>query len=65
MAARLKGKTGKPAISFAGHYNTVPAGNETLWTTDPFSGEIRDGRIYGLGSYDMKPRASFLQNSFA
>jgi succinyl-diaminopimelate desuccinylase len=30
----------------------VPAGEG--WTVDPFGGEVRDGRLYGRGSCDMK-----------
>ncbi len=40
-------------ICFTGHVDTVPLGNEP-WTVDPFGGEIRDGKIYGRGSTDMK-----------
>jgi succinyl-diaminopimelate desuccinylase len=40
-------------ICFTGHVDTVPLGAEP-WTIDPFSGEIRDGKIYGRGSTDMK-----------
>jgi succinyl-diaminopimelate desuccinylase len=32
----------------------VPAGNESAWTVPPFSGDIRDGKIYGRGAVDMK-----------
>ena len=39
---------------FAGHTDVVPAGNATEWVVPPFSGEIRDGRLYGRGSSDMK-----------
>jgi succinyl-diaminopimelate desuccinylase len=46
--------TGRPHLCFAGHTDVVPAGNEAAWTSPPFSGEIRDGRIYGRGAVDMK-----------
>ena len=35
-----------------GHFDVVPAGGG--WTLDPFGGVVRDGRIYGRGSCDMK-----------
>lgn len=35
-----------------GHTDVVPAG--TGWSLAPFSGELRDGRIHGRGSADMK-----------
>jgi succinyl-diaminopimelate desuccinylase len=40
------------AIHLNGHFDVVPAGEG--WTGDPFSGEVRDGRLYGRGSCDMK-----------
>lgn len=41
-------------LLFNGHTDTVPAGNAELWDSDPWSAEIRDGKMYGLGSCDMK-----------
>ncbi|MGH3458125.1 M20 family metallopeptidase [Aeromicrobium sp.] len=35
-----------------GHTDVVPVG--TAWSGDPFSGDLRDGRIHGRGSTDMK-----------
>lgn len=37
-----------------GHIDVVPTGNVDRWRSSPFSGEIREGRIYGRGSSDMK-----------
>ena len=37
-----------------GHMDVVPVGNEDLWSDGPWSGAIRDGKIYGRGSCDMK-----------
>lgn len=42
-----------PAAVFTGHLDTVPLGR-AAWRFDPFGGEIRDGRLYGRGSTDMK-----------
>ena len=36
-----------------GHLDTVPIG-EQPWTVNPFGAEIKDGRIYGRGTTDMK-----------
>lgn len=44
--------TAGPHLCFAGHTDVVPVGSG--WTTAPFAGEIRDGRIYGRGACDMK-----------
>ena len=35
-----------------GHTDVVPVG--AGWTTDPYGGVLRDGRIYGRGATDMK-----------
>jgi succinyl-diaminopimelate desuccinylase len=32
----------------------VPAGDDSAWTLPPFSGEIRNGEMYGRGAVDMK-----------
>jgi acetylornithine deacetylase len=45
---------GKPAgIVLSGHTDTVPWEGQA-WTGDPLSAELRDGRLYGRGSADMK-----------
>lgn len=37
------------------HYDVVPAGDLSMWTkAEPFSGEVKDGKIFGRGSQDMK-----------
>ncbi len=40
------------ALLFDAHMDVVPPAGE--WRTDPFGGEIIDGRLYGRGSTDMK-----------
>ena len=50
----LEGTGGGKSLLWNGHYDTVPVGNLDYWTVDPFGGEVRDGRIYGRGSGDMK-----------
>lgn len=40
-------------MCFAGHVDTVPLG-ESSWQFDPFSGEIHNGCLYGIGASDMK-----------
>src|SRR6478752_7743872 len=45
---------GKPAgIILSGHTDTVPWDGQD-WTADPLSGQVRDGKLYGRGSADMK-----------
>ena len=42
-----------PPLVLTGHFDTVPLG-ANKWKEDPFSGIIKDGKIYGRGSSDMK-----------
>ena len=43
----------RPGLVLHGHIDVVPA-NAQDWQVDPFSGEIRDGAIWGRGAVDMK-----------
>ena len=43
-----------PHISFAGHTDVVPPGDESAWSHGAFSGEVKDGFLYGRGAVDMK-----------
>jgi succinyl-diaminopimelate desuccinylase len=43
-----------PHISFAGHTDVVPPGDEAAWTHGAFSGDVKDGLLYGRGAVDMK-----------
>jgi succinyl-diaminopimelate desuccinylase len=46
--------TAAPHITFAGHTDVVPAGDETAWSHGAFSGDVKDGFLYGRGAVDMK-----------
>ena len=46
--------TESPVFCFAGHTDVVPTGNLDAWNSAPFAPEIRDGKLYGRGSADMK-----------
>lgn len=50
--ARLDGGD-KPALVLLNHMDVVPA-DASYWDEDPLSGAVRDGKIYGRGSLDMK-----------
>ncbi len=52
VVARVVGRPGGPCVHFNGHIDVVEAGHG--WTVDPFAGVVRDGRLYGRGSCDMK-----------
>ncbi|UAA38026.1 succinyl-diaminopimelate desuccinylase [Paraneptunicella aestuarii] len=43
-----------PLLAFCGHTDVVPVGDANKWLTDPFSGEIIEGELYGRGVTDMK-----------
>ena len=47
------GEANGPGLVLCGHTDVVPVDGQP-WATDPFRAEIRDGRIYGRGSCDMK-----------
>jgi succinyl-diaminopimelate desuccinylase len=46
--------TGNTGLLLIGHMDTVPTGDEKLWTYPPVSGTIAEGRIYGRGAVDTK-----------
>ena len=52
LYARLGSKA--PHVMFAGHTDVVPIGNKDDWSSDAFSGDVRDGIMYGRGAVDMK-----------
>jgi succinyl-diaminopimelate desuccinylase len=49
---KLIGEIPGKKLNFNGHTDTVPV--VTGWDTDPFTPVKKDGKIYGLGSNDMK-----------
>lgn len=50
--------SGGKVLFFDSHVDTVEAENATAWQVPPFSGEIRDGYLWGRGSVDMKSAAA-------
>lgn len=46
--------TSSPNFCFAGHTDVVPTGNAKSWNAGPFSGMVKNGKIYGRGASDMK-----------
>jgi acetylornithine deacetylase/succinyl-diaminopimelate desuccinylase-like protein len=54
VVARFGGRDPQaPALLVHGHLDVVPA-DPAAWSLPPFSGEIRDGVLWGRGAVDMK-----------
>ncbi|MET4061431.1 acetylornithine deacetylase/succinyl-diaminopimelate desuccinylase-like protein [Arthrobacter sp. UYP6] len=54
VVTRMEGSDSSlPALVVHGHLDVVPAQKQD-WSVDPFSGEERDGLIWGRGAVDMK-----------
>ena len=54
LVARIEGADrSRPALLVHGHLDVVPA-DPAEWSVHPFSGEERDGYIWGRGAVDMK-----------
>jgi len=54
VIGKYQGSNNAPWILFNGHTDVVPVQKDEDWIVEPFSAEIKDGRIYGRGACDMK-----------
>ncbi|WP_455595135.1 M20 family metallopeptidase [Cloacibacillus porcorum] len=54
VVATIRGSRSGKHLIFNGHIDTFPVGDISKWSVDPFSGEIKDGKLYGRGAADMK-----------
>jgi acetylornithine deacetylase/succinyl-diaminopimelate desuccinylase-like protein len=53
LVARIPGRGEGPSLLFLSHTDTVLA-DAAEWKVDPWSGELRDGEVWGRGALDMK-----------
>lgn len=53
-AGHLRGGRPGPRLLLVGHTDVVPPGDPATWSLDPFTPEVRDGRVFGRGACDMK-----------
>src|SRR5256714_11767045 len=53
LVARIPGRGDGPSLLFLSHTDTVLA-DASEWQVDPWSGELRDGEVWGRGALDMK-----------
>jgi acetylornithine deacetylase/succinyl-diaminopimelate desuccinylase-like protein len=53
LVARIRGTGDGPTLLFLSHTDVVLA-DASEWSVPPFSGEVRDGDVWGRGALDMK-----------
>ena len=54
LVATLKGSSNNHSLLFNGHVDVIPEGDLENWEYNPWSGEIKKGKMYGRGTSDMK-----------
>lgn len=52
LVARLRGEQASPCRWIMTHLDVVPAGPRELWSSDPFTARVENGRVYGRGTED-------------
>ena len=57
LIARLRGTRDGPTLCLCGHVDTVLA-DPAVWSVDPWSGELKDGCVWGRGALDMKSQVA-------
>lgn len=59
-AGNAVGRVGRggPSLLIDSHVDTIPMHGDGRWTHDPLGGEVSDGRVWGLGTCDMKGSAA-------
>ncbi len=54
VVGKMKFGSGGRRLMFNGHLDVVPTGDLSLWDGSPYSGTLKEGKVYGRGSSDMK-----------
>lgn len=54
VIGRWRGSGAGRSLVLNGHVDVVAPGDLALWSESPWSGTVRDGRLYGRGACDMK-----------
>jgi len=54
VVAMVNGNKSGRTLILNGHMDVVPEGSRDRWEDDPYGGTIKEGKIYGRGSSDMK-----------
>jgi len=54
VLVEIQGAAPGPVLCLVACIDTAPAGDPAQWSTSPFSGMVRDGRLLGRGAADSK-----------
>lgn len=65
LVSAIGGRAAGPHLILNGHMDTIGPGDETRWSVPLYEMTSRDGRLYGLGSGNMKGALAALTFAFA